>query len=242
MKIKIGCIIFVLSFILCGCSATYNIEITNNKVIEDFSFMEEASKKSEKAVVGGNIEGTEYESTGDTYENLVNSELRIETQAFASEGSKYYKKTLINSEKYGINYKYSFDIDDYSRSYIANSSTMMFNFMKDNGTIYLSAPTGIAKDYFENFSTLDNITIHIKSSYKVKNNNADRVDNNDYYWDITRSNYQDKKVYIELDKNKEVHNYEGKYTSYLIVGLCIAIFAFIVIIFLNKKRKKINKI
>ncbi len=242
MKTKVGCIILVLSFILCGCSATYNIEITNNKVIEDLTFLEDASKINDKVLSKEEIEGTEYEEAGESYKKLVDDEYKIETQAFVNEGSAYYKKSLIDSDKYGLNYKYSFDISNYNDSYIANSASRMFNFMDYGGTLYISTSTEIAKDYFENFDTLDKITVHIKSSYKVKNNNADRTSGYNYYWDITNSNYKDKKIYLELDKNKEISNYEGKNTTFLIVGLCIAIFAFIVIIFLNKKRKKNNKI
>lgn len=242
MKTKVGFIILVLSFILCGCSATYNIEITDNKVIEDFSFFEDASKINDKILFDQEIEGTEYEQEGESYKKLVDSELKIETQVFVNEGSKYYEKNLINSDKYGINYKFSFDNMDYKKSYIANSASKMFNFMNTNGTLYISTSTEIAKDYYDNFPTLDNITIHIKSSYKSSKNNADRVDGDNYYWDINRSNYKNKNIYLELDKDEKVSNHEGRIVTILIVGLCIAIFAFIVIIFLNKKRNKINKI
>lgn len=242
MKTRVGCIILVLSFILCGCSATYDVEITDNKVIEDFTFIEDASKKNDRNLSTSNIEGTEYSQGGEVYEKLVNDELKIETQAFVNEGEKYYKKTLIDSDKYGINYKYSFNLNDYRKSYIANSATNKFNSLYSNGILYISTSTEVAKEYFENFKALDDITIHIKSSYKAKKNNADKVDGYNYYWYINRANYKDKNIYIELDKDDEIFNYEGRVTIYLIVGLCIAIFAFVVIIFLSKKRKKINKI
>ncbi len=226
--------------LLSGCSATYDIEIYNNDINEQLSFWDDSSKIVE---LDGEEEGTEEQIEPLNYGKMVDNFYKEQVQAFDNEGSIFLKqKKLTDHYKYGIKYSYKYSTDNYKNAYIPNTLIKYFNFLKEKNIYILSTGEGATADIYNEHKTLDNLTIHLKTNHKVKNNNADRVDGYNYYWDINRSNYTDKKIYIELDTKDKVNNYEGEITTTIIIVLSIAIFALIVIIFLNKKRKSNNKI
>ena len=131
---------------------------------------------------------------------------------------------------------YHYNLKDYSESTIANSEFKYFKFIVENKKIILSTSNGV--EAFDGYKYLDSLTIHLKSNYKLIKTNADRVEDNDYYWDINRSNYKEKSIYIELDKNNTVSNYNNRNEKIVIACLIVAFFVISIIIIFRRKARR----
>ena len=91
-------------------------------------------------------------------------------------------------------------------------------------------------------NNVDEIKIHLKTNHRVKENNADEIDKYNYYWNINKSNYDYKNIYIMLYRDKYVFNYEGEAIPYIIGSVIVAILILIVIIVLKRKSRNNNKV
>lgn len=236
-------LVFFVLFVT-GCSVTYNVEIYNSEVREEFEIFNMNSSDWDVTYDVGDedIGPSEYDdSVSKTYRQLIEEDLDSNTPAFIGRGEVYYKKELISAENLlGIKYSYNYDINEYSDSTLANECFKYFNVLDENKKYIISTSQG-AK-CLDNYENLNNITIHLKTNHKVITNNADRVEGYNYYWDINKSNSSIKSIYIELSKYDYVFNYEDRITKALIVTVSVAILIFIVIIFLRKRDKRNNEI
>ena len=86
------------------------------------------------------------------------------------------------------------------------------------------------------YSELDKFTVHIYSKLKNLKNNADLVNGNDYYWYITKDNYDNKKIEFEFEKSKS----NDEYILLCIFGI-ILICGLVVTLILKSKNNKNNK-
>lgn len=246
-------ILFLLIFIICGCRANYDVKIIDNDISESFSFYEDNSINWDSVYSlypSQSTNGTEYIPEQYTYRTLVTNQLNSFTQAFSNEGSKYITKSLINdNSKLGILYEYNYDVSNYSNAYIPSKAFKYFNFLSNDDRYVLSSSIGFKA--FDDYKKLDSLTIELSTNHKVAKHNADEVNGYTYRWNIDRTNYSDKNVYVELYKDKYEKGYNNEKNkrqlakvikTILIVVLCIAISLFIVIIILRKKANRNNRI
>ena len=230
-------ILVVCLFLISGCNATYNVEIKDKKVIEKFEFIE-----NNNLLLNSEYVKSDFGEDGlILYKNAIEQEYKKESYTSINSVNNFYNKKKILNDGLGIKYKYTFDIDNYNNSTIANNGFKYFSVLTEEDETYIIS-TSSGAIAFDEYEYLDNLTIHLKTNHKVKNNNADRVDNYNYYWEINKSNYKDKKIYIELYKDKYIFNYENNLVKIGIIILSIAILSVIVIIIFRQKSKKNNRI
>ena len=152
--------------------------------------------------------------------------------------SYYKKKKYETPSEIGINYYFDFNTQNFYDSFAINKCYDMFSVLNEHEYIVISTNR-------ENkciADGVDEIKIHLKTNHKVKENNADEIDGYHYYWNINKSNYNDKNIYIMLYRDKYVFNYEGEAIPFIIGTVLVAILIFIAIIVLRRKSTKNNNI
>lgn len=235
-------LIFILTFFLTGCSATYNIEIYNDQVKEDLEYINTNSSTWDKEA--------EY---GLTYRQLVTSSIEYPYPAFNStvvdendtiklDGVEYYENKLISDNyKLGQSLSYhDFTLENFSDSSIIKKCYQYFNIIEEEDNIILS--TSYENRCFEEYKNLDDITINLKTNHKVVSNNADIVNGYNYTWNITKATKDDAAILITIKKDEYIFNYENeilKKVLYIggITGIIVVISGGTYMYFKNKRRK-----
>ncbi len=233
-------ILFIICsvLLLTGCSAQYNIEIKSDEIKEELQVYEENLYY-------------DYE-----IEKQIEDNLNIKTGVLKDEQNgdtedpnpqyKYYLKEKIDSNnRLGIKYTNTFSISDYSKSYIANSCYKYFQVYNNDRYIVLST----SKEFLciENFDNLYEVTINIKTKYKVEDNNADKVSNNVYSWTVTKNNFDNKNLYLKIntkkiaEKSEEQKQQDEKVLKiFETIGIILLILVVMIVLFLFNKRRKLD--
>lgn len=193
MKKKI-ILLIGLVFMLCGCSADVNIELTGSNVKE-------------------NVYIYAYPNEHYTKERL-NKAFRKYIPAFAKDtiidtmpdeetkGISYYKRSEVDlGNGYRFNYKYNFNLSNYKNARTVKEGFKSSNIYVDNKekTILFSTDNG-GLLFFSQYPDLNTVNVNIKTDYKVKETNADSVDGNVYTWKLSRNN-NNKNIYLLLDSS-----------------------------------------
>lgn len=181
-------------FLLCGCTAEVNIDISSKSV-------------NEEVIINA-------------YPNDIYSKEQLKTSfrkyipAFANDvivdaapdvkqpGIKYYnrvEKELSNG--YKLSYSYNFKFKDYFNSTTVKNGFKSATIQRDTveDTILISTDKG-GLLYFNQYPYLNEIKVNIKSTHKMIDNNADRVNGNVYTWIFNKNNNK-KNIYIVFDDN-----------------------------------------
>lgn len=235
MKRKIF-ILIVLTFILCGCEATYNLNITDQN-IDELTEIHNYNKET-------------WESESPSYKELINNNYQINLPTnynipgfmedfTKQEGYNYYNKELItNNNDYGLKIKYQFNNEDYIYSSMAKSNVQTFKFINNNDTYAVSA-TDFSYP-FNAYSNLDKITINVNTNYIMTNANYDSSNKNTYTWTITRDNCQKKTIHFSINTSKNNKKVVGNKTFNIII-IAIGIILIMAFIIITIKVKKSNK-
>ena len=226
-KLKLFCVI-ILSIFLCGCTATYNIDITEDTVVESFEFIETDSSKFDNIL---------YSHTDVTYRSMVLENASWPTGSFYQkggnpyepvkmEGVEYYNQELINDgSSLGIKYNYAFKLDDYNDSNAVRSCFKNFSF--GNGDTQIRIYANDASNCFYGYKALENIKIVLSTIYPVIEHNATKVENDKYIWDIKAEAAKNTKIEMNLSKDK---NYKSENNN-LIEDNSSMTFVIIIVIF-----------
>lgn len=234
-------LILLLIIIFTGCDAKYEIEIYNNEVIEDFSFLETNSSIWDSIINNEVQENSESTESNVTYRILLEEESKIKTPAFISGDNLSLEKKLISkANSLGLKTNYDYSVLNYKDAFLPNSCFKYFNFLSNEETYVLSTSEGI--NCFKDYDKLDNLDIVVTTNHKVKKTNADMIEKDSYIWKVNKENADSTSLYIELYKDDFVFNYKNRvvYTVLGIIG--VAFLIFIVIIILRKRAKRNNKI
>lgn len=216
------CLILVL-FLTSGCSINYELEIYNDKANEKINgvFPEALSN---------NIKPSKY-----VIEKLMETE---------SSSIMYFRKTKDISSTEGSS-KYSTDFDDYADN-LTGIITCYDLYKVNNYDDVITVLTSNKFNCFEDYPELEKVTIMIKSNHKLIETNADKVDGYRYYWTIEKATSDNEKIYLKLDSNKKVFNYEGEFVKKLIIFGSFAVIiiggATISYFRLKKRNARINEI
>ena len=226
-------VLLVLSLLLAGCSAEYNLEI------DEDSFKESV-----------NIYYPKSEFTKAEINNIVASKTPI-TQDF--DQIEFYNNSVKeNSQNYIVNENYIHSIDTISDSYIITTcysgnvikkeyDKLIIETEDEFGCIYADAEDD-SEEGMDVGVSVDHAVINITTKLKVISNNADTVNNNTYTWNIDKENYQNKPIYMEIQLD-ERNQIVGAFQIQLGLILLAVILIFGCIFFyLNKKSKKNNSI
>ncbi len=230
--------LILLSFIITGCSANYNL------TYEDNTFKESINVLGEKDIIYENNPLSYYINL--YYQSNISINYLDDPEQLA-EGDNlssftFYNKSIVDdSGVYGINLNYDFlDSSSYSNTYIGH---ILFDKVFIN-EYYLNA-NGI-KNIFSVYPYLEKITITFSTDKKIKDTNCDEEKNNTYYWYIDKNNYIDKYININFDVEANRNNTylkDGYFTEAFInyFLLIVIVILLIIILVIYEKIKKSNK-
>jgi len=207
-------------FFLTGCDAKYEMEIKNSKINESIS-ISIPSKYSEKEI----NENIDYFGINDN-------------SAYTEKIIKKDNESIISfSEKKS---KIS-DFFNSSDSFI-NKCYNKVSFVLENGNYYIGTSKGFKCLTYE-YMELDSINISIKTYHKVYDNNADKVSNNVYTWNINKDNISTSSIMFVVSKNEYVWYYKYRYLfGGLIAISVIFLITYTVISIFRASSKRVNKI
>lgn len=188
--------LLLLCLIISGCSATYDIDITNQKVKENLKLIETDNTKFDKE-----------NSSGWTYRQIIESTLS--PNEFAHE--TYTTKKIETEDSLGLEYNNNLEYLDLRNLSVLEQCYSKYNILDNDNSISLD--TGTKFDCYDYYENLDEITIRLKTNHKVLNNNATKVENGTYIWEFTKnSNHQ-----ILLKISKTADNTKYRYLLYMAI-------------------------
>ena len=229
---KSKCLILVfLIFMMCGCTAEVNLDISDNKIKEsvDITFYQ-------NVLYPKDIIKTSFRNYIPIYaKNLIVDTMPDEPL----DGIEYYaKKETDLGNGYKFNYSYNFNINEYKEARTVKNAFKSYNvsYNEDDNTISLSTDNEELL-YFKDYPELEEVKINIKTDYLVTENNADDVKDNTYTWVFKKDDVKSINMLIDTsDVVKKVDN-----TNMIIIASILIVIGFIFLLLLLKNRKN-NKI
>lgn len=203
-------ILLLIPFLLCGCKANYTIEIDESSIKEETYIYSDDSDEYNNQIYRGTVlkdyfkalpsleQSAFINTTGEdvsSSDDKDNNDFGLGTYTI-----KYINKT---NEK-GSTFTYRFNKDEYQNSYIPNMNATTFKCTNSNNEIKLRLKDMYA---FTSYKLLEEVKVLVKVSdyYEVTSHNAEIVNGNEYMWVVTRDNYIDNDLRINL-KVKENKN------------------------------------
>lgn len=216
-NIKIILMIFCL-FILSGCSATYEINIKDDKIIENLKVIETDKSLFDKV-----------NDTGWTIRDSFNSILQEDI--FSVE--EYKVKSLESEDQLGI--EYSSTEESLLNSSVLNQCYTNPIVNKEDDVVTID--TGSNFNCYDYYDNLDNIKIVLKTNHKIISTNADFVDGDSYIWNITK----DGNKQLVISYYDSIVNNSTDYKTIIII-ISIIVLLGIGLYFIIRKYKKTNEI
>lgn len=192
-KMKKVVLLFVIVFLLTGCTATYHLEIDDNIFKESISLNDmDVSEDLFNVYLTNPMPFHYQEKSYLDYDYAVGP-----SEVKKTEGHLYYNLSKNNNN--GIDASSKVNIRNYSDSRALHSvfNSSHINNYDDYISIY-----GYGGIYaFSAYPNLSKITVNITVDKMVRESNADEVNGNTYTWILTPENL-DKTVYIEIESTK----------------------------------------
>ncbi len=214
-KIKFILITMCL-ILLSGCTATYEINIKDDKVIEKLSLIERDVTLFDKVSDTGSTLRQDFDA-------LLNND-----DIFSKKN--YEMKSLNDSNQLGIEYSSSW-AKTIVNSSILNQCYDDFNIEIYKGIVTIETGNNFkCYDYYEN---LDTIRVVFKTNHKVISTNALEKDGDSYIWNFNE----------ESNKNIRISYYEDKMDSsfdlvtIMLILTVLGIVGFIIYIIFNRIRQ-----
>ena len=224
-----------------GCSAEYNLEIEDNRYIENINVTSNNSKETanfnKKWTIP--VDKEEY--------NILNGK---ENNNILT--NKIYNQKNINDT---LNFNYDFSKYEINNSTAISMCYNNFNIINNDNQIIIS--TSDKATCFDKIPVLDNVKVNIKIKEPVVKHNADTKINDTYTWNITKNNASNKSIKIIANKrNTEIEDHpennssneviipenhpssKKDYTLYIFLGILLLIFIIGYLLF--QKAKKSN--
>ena len=233
MKVKYLILVFII-FMMCGCTAEVNLEISEKKINESVNITFYQNAIYSKDII---------KSSFRNYIPIYASEPVIDTELDQPYSDiKYYEKTETDlGNGYLFNYKYNFDINEYERARTVKESFRNYNISvnENDNTISISTDNeGIM--YFDNYSELDEVRVNIKTDYLVEENNADSIDGNTYTWVFNKDSK--KSINMIIDTTETLKERDSRKTNNIIIIFSIVFVIVVILFLLFLKNNKNNKI
>lgn len=237
MKKKIV-LMMISIFLLTGCTATYELDIKEDKLTEHISINNTELTREDKEIYTTNAMPVDYRETCYLdYDRLV-----LPNEIKKTKNGNYYD---ITSTEDGLEARSKIKLSDYeySRALNLGFTSMHVNTYDDYISIYGYDGPAI----FNSYTMLDSFDVVITTDKYVSDHDADFVDGNTYTWNFTKED-EDKTLYIEMDSTKVTEKKEEKQkesqlnmTAFIIFGT-IFIIAILFIVYVGIRRKQVNKI
>ena len=227
---KIKCLILILiTFLMCGCTASVNLEITDSEVKENVEIT-----FYQNAIYPKDVIKTSFRNYIPIYES--DSIIDAEPDLPSLDIIYYEKEETDLGNGYRFNYKYDFDILDYNNARTIKEGFRSYNVSKENGIISLETDDkGIL--YFDDYPLLEEVRVNIKTDYFVLENNADSINGNTYTWVFNKDSKKSINMSIDTTRDANYSVIDGLIPIVIIVAIILIIVLFLV--FRNKNNNKI---
>lgn len=208
-------LLICLVFIVTGCSHEYEINF--------------GKKIDEKIVLNYNTNLYELSSQIDGDSLYVEKELvESDIPALVSSNGFYDKKLEVMDNKTKVTLKYSYDYENFEKSYLIDHCFEKKTFVNDDEYYYVSLGGS-----FDCYSA-SGFTLKVKSEYEVINQNADKYDKGYYIWNIATEN-SDNRVEFQVSKTL-LKNKDSVFKLDLKIICWLLLFGVIVFLFIIKRK------
>ncbi len=187
-----------------GCSSKYQLEVTNDKFIEQVD-----TEILNKDIPDYNPKA----SNSDFATPFINDDTFV-TPFPDNPDIHYNKKVNQTDDGYNVKLSYTYKPDEYKNSYAMNLCFETANFQN-------------TKKYFNfhlsgRFSCLysNKLSVNVKTDNYVEEHNADKVDGNTYIWYIDSTNMNATDINIKISK-QDRENYIFRNTILILIGLIL---------------------
>ena len=230
-------IVFLITMILSGCTATYDLEIKDDgTLLEQLKVNNQLPNDVVELYTKNPIPLSLNEGSVLDYDGDITSAKTKEKSYIEYYDVKYNNETMT--------FKGKNNIKKFDNTRIATS---LFNNIHSNyysNLISIYGYNGLM--VFLSYPELERVVVNIKTDLKVVDNNADSVDGNKYTWIFDKNTPDTKTLYLEIERiiPKEVKeksdegNSGGKYTVYIVFGL---IGALLILALILKRHYSKNK-
>ena len=228
MKIKY-LILVLLIFIMCGCTAEVNFDISDNKIKESVDIIFYQNALYPKKVI---------KTSFSNYIHIYAKDLIVHTIPDEPLNNiNYYKKRETDlGNGYKFNYSYNFNINEYKEARTIKNAFISYDVSYNEDDNIISVFTDNEELlYFKDYPELEEVKINIKTNYLVKEENADSINDNIYTWVFKKDEV--KSINLVIDTSKVINNIN--YTNITIIGfvMVVIVFIFLLLIFKNKKNR-----
>ena len=203
LKKKIFFLLITILFIT-GCSSKYQLEVTNDKFIEQV----------DTEILNEDIPDYNPKASNSDFATLFIKDDTFVTPFPDNPSIHYNKKVNQTEDGYNVKLSYTYKPDEYKNSYAMNLCFEKKNFQNE-------------KNYFlfhlsGRFDCLysDNLTITVKTDNYVNEHNADKVEGNTYIWYIDSSNLNTTDINIKISK-QDKKNYIFRNAVLIIIGFAL---------------------
>lgn len=239
MKIKLLIISFLLTIVLTGCNANYTLTIENEKIIEEFSVVENNSDYLDIKDDSGKSFYDYAKLYGEEQNTSVDYDA-LYSQVECSKNCIYYDKLFINDED-GVGFKLSheFSFNEYTFSSIAKELIPEFTVKYDGRYLQISGKT--PSNYFKDFENLNNMSFEINSNYKVVSTNLKKKKSGSYIWEKSNKDVINRDdLYITFDTKNEVVIEEEKEEGNVLILFAIlgGLFILLIVVVVFNKGKQ----
>lgn len=216
-------LIIIILLITTGCSCEYNLKIENNKYSEEVIII--ANTNSEK---------NEFNKTWNVPIDKDTYNIGLDSETDGVEYGSFYDSELSGNR---LIFSHDFNMSSYANSTAVSNCYNMLTVSRENGDTIIS--TSKEAKCFDDYPSLNSVTINITIDDTVVKHNADNVSGNTYTWNINKDNASNKSVDLIIKNssnnsfdepsvapNSTVNNNENKrdYSTYIlaaIIGLLV---------------------
>ncbi len=251
MKNKIKLIIFLIPLIILssGCSATYNINITDETIEEELAISEDIDQANKNSYIYKYGTYDENDMCFDCLSKYINSmqdeyvnNYYINKDNFERDNKIYNYNTYQGVYSYNLTNK---------KEYSLKNNSLINNLIKDsliiNDENIIMHLDNIPSSMIEK---LDKVSIIVTTELPVISNNADNTSDNTYTWNYDKTNNLNKSLSLYIEKPKVEDNTKNDNTKnnndnkenspafvlIIMIGIYLAIIIAVINIF-NKKKK-----
>ncbi len=212
-------IVFICLILLTGCTATYEINIKDDKITEKLT-----------AIETNQLIFDDRNDSGWTIRDMFDATVNSIDDRFSNKNGKI--KSINSDDKLGIEYTNTINS-------IENSSILNQCYINPRVTVNgseVTLDTGFNFKCYEYYENLETIKIVLKTNYKVISTNADEESNGKYIWNFTKdSNKQIKFTYDKSVTNNSTNMYLIIIVIFVII--IVGITGYVII----RKNKNSNK-
>ena len=211
-------LIILLALILTGCDATYKVTIEEDKINDDIKIYTNSSDVSNA-----------NQQTIDKFNNQIMDWER---------GYEHYKREMYTTDTVtGYEYTYDFTYEEYDAMSELRKCYDEFNFTYNSKEVSLNTSNEFLCHTY--YPDVKNLTITIKTDYKVLTSNADSSKGNEYTWVVNSNNYKNKPITLKIDKTQKVKLDEEEKNPIDIKMILVTILFVLLILVLIVNKKKV---